>query len=198
VGQHSFAAFGPGKLGFEFTMSAPHEVVWMVSLILVEAAVIDGWKLRVPNWLTFHLIIGGLAFAAWQHGAPGFIWALQGTVVGLALLLPLYSIGGMGAGDVKLLAGVGAWVGPAVTFWAFATSAVVGGAMALVMVAWSGDYIRHWVLFQAIGHEILSLRNPTKLAASAAERKPNMMLLPYGIPLAAGSIAYFVYAGLLA
>ena len=178
-------------------MNTPHEVVWIVSLILVEAAVIDGLKLRVPNWLTFHLIIGGLAFTTWQYGAPGFGWALTGAALGLALLLPLYAIGGMGAGDVKLLAGIGAWVGPAVTFWAFATSVVVGAAMALVMVAWSGDYIRHWVQLQAITREILTVRSPTKLAETAAARKPTMMLLPYGIPLAAGSIAYFAYAGLL-
>jgi prepilin peptidase CpaA len=84
-----------------------------------------------------------------------------------------------------------------VTLWAFATSAVVGGIMALVMMTWSGNFIRHWVQFQAIGHEILTVRNPSKLAATAAARKPTMMLLPYGIPIAVGSIAYFVYAGLL-
>jgi prepilin peptidase CpaA len=178
-------------------MNAPHAVVWVVSLILLEAAVIDGWRLRVPNWLTFHLVIGGLVFSAWYYKMDGLVWALEGAAVGLALLLPLYAIGGMGAGDVKLLAGVGAWVGPTVTFWAFMTSAVVGGVMAVCMVAWSGDYIRHWVQMQAIGHEILTVRNPAKLAATAAARKPTMMLLPYGIPLAVGSIAYFVYAGLL-
>src|SRR4051794_4455757 len=115
-------------------MNASHEVVWVVSIVLAEAAIIDGLKLRVPNWLTFHLILGGLAFAAWGHGANGLLWSIQGAALGLALLLPLYAIGGMGAGDVKLLAGVGAWVGPAVTFWAFVTSSVVGAVMAVVMV----------------------------------------------------------------
>ena len=52
----------------------------------------------------------------------GLGWSLVGTIVGLALLLPLYAIGGMGAGDVKLLAGVGAWVGPQVTAYAFCVS----------------------------------------------------------------------------
>ena len=52
-------------------MNTPHEVVWLVSVILVEAAVIDGLKLKVPNWLTFHLVIGGLAFAAWRRRSPG-------------------------------------------------------------------------------------------------------------------------------
>jgi prepilin peptidase CpaA len=178
-------------------MNAPHAVTWIVSAILVEAAVIDGLKLRVPNWLTFHLVIGGLVFGAWTHGAPGFLRALAGMGVGLASLLPLYAIGGMGAGDVKLMAGVGAWMGPAITLWAFATSAIVGGVMALAMVAWSGQYVHHWVQLQAIGSEILTVRNPEKLAATAAARKPTMTLLPYGIPLAVGSIAYFAFAGLL-
>src|SRR3954454_16504691 len=136
--------------GHRFMTNAPHEVVWIVSIVLVEAAVIDGLKLRVPNWLTFHLGAAGLAFAAWSQGSAGFLWALAGMGVGLATLLPLYAIGGMGAGDVKLMAGVGAWMGPAVTIWAFATSAIVGGLMALAMVAWSGQIIRHWVQFQAI------------------------------------------------
>jgi prepilin peptidase CpaA len=175
----------------------PHEVVWLVSVVLVEAALIDGWKLRVPNWLTFHLAVGGWIFAAWSGGGSGLLWSLEGTALGLALLLPLYAIGGMGAGDVKLFAGVGAWVGPLVTLGAFATTAIVGGLMALTMVAWSGQLIRHWVLFQTIGLEILTVRDPSKLSALAAARKPKMMLLPYGIPLAVGSIGYFAWERLL-
>jgi prepilin peptidase CpaA len=178
-------------------MNAPHEVTWLVSAVLVEAAVIDGLKLRVPNWLTFHMIAGGLAFAAWAHGAAGFAWSLSGAALGLALLLPLYAIGGMGAGDVKLYAGVGAWVGPLVTPYAFATSVIIGGVMALAMIAWSGEYVRHWVQLQTIVREILTIRNPEKLSAIAAARKPTMTLLPYGIPLAVGSIGYFAAAGLL-
>ena len=173
------------------------EVAWFVSAVLVEAAVIDGWKLKVPNWLTFHMVIGGLAYATYVGGSAGLLWSFAGAVLGLALLLPLHAIGGMGAGDVKLLAGVGAWVGPALTLGAFATSAVVGGVMALAMVAWSGDLIKHWVQFQVIGHEILTVRNPEKLSEIAAARKPTMMLLPYGIPIAVGSIAYFAWAGIL-
>ena len=177
-------------------MQVTQGVIWFVSLVLVEAAVIDGMKLKVPNWLTFHLVLGGLGYAAWSGGSAAFLWSLGGAAVGLALLLPLYAIGGMGAGDVKLLAGVGAWVGPVLTLWSFVTSAVVGGVMAVAMVAWSGDMIKHWVQFQVIGHEILTVRNPAKLAAIAAERKPRMMLLPYGIPIAVGTIAYFAWKGL--
>jgi prepilin peptidase CpaA len=175
----------------------PQEVTWFVSLVLLEAAVIDGWKLKVPNWLTLHMVLGGLGFAAYTGGGSALLWATMGAIVGLALLLPLYAIGGMGAGDVKLLAGVGAWMGPKLTLGAFATSAVVGGVMALVMVAWSGQFLKHYVQLQMIGHEILSVRNPEKLSETAAARKPTMMLLPYGIPIAVGSIAYFAWTGIL-
>ncbi len=175
----------------------PGGVVWFVSAVMVEAAVIDGLKLRVPNWLTFHLVIGGWIFAAWTGGSPGLLWSLEGTALGLALLLPLYAIGGMGAGDVKLMAGVGAWVGPALTLGAFVASAVVGGLMALAMIAWSGRLVHHWVMFQTIGHEILTVRDPSKLSELAAARKPNMTLLPYGIPMAVGSIGYFAWLRLL-
>ncbi len=171
-------------------------VVWLVSAILVEAAVIDGLKLRVPNWLTFHFVIGGLAFAVWSGGASGLLWATGGAALGLALLLPLYAIGGMGSGDVKLLAGVGAWMGPSLTLGAFVATAITGGLMALAMVAWSGRYARHWSMFQTIGHEILTVRDPASLSEKAAARKPSMMLLPYGIPITVGSIAYFGWMGL--
>jgi prepilin peptidase CpaA len=174
----------------------PGAVVWLVSAVLVEAAVIDGLQLRVPNWLTFHFLAGGVAYATWMGGPAALSWSLAGAGVGLLSLLPLYAIGGMGAGDVKLMAGLGAWVGPRIALWAFVSSGLAGGLIALVMVVASGEWLRHWVLFQSIGHEILSVRRPAELAERAGERKKNMLLLPYGIPIALGSIAYFGWMGL--
>jgi prepilin peptidase CpaA len=174
----------------------PQAVIWLVSAVLVEAAVIDGRQLRVPNWLTFHFVLGGLVFAAWSGGREMFLWSLAGAGVGLICLLPLYAIGGMGAGDVKLMTGVGAWLGPWLTFCTFVSTALVGGLLGAAMILASGNVIRHWVMFQTIGHEILSIRNPAVLAERAGERKKTMMLLPYGIPIAIGSIAYFGWMGL--
>ena len=57
-------------------------VVWLVSIVLVEAAVIDGLKRRVPNWLTFHLVLGGLAYAAWTGGCPGLALVAGGRGAG--------------------------------------------------------------------------------------------------------------------
>ena len=88
------------------------------------------------------------------------MYSLVGTVVGLALLLPAYAIGGMGAGDVKLLAGVGAWVWGNDTLYAFAVSAIVGGVIAVLMVAARRSWFKHQTQFWMICNEILTVKDP--------------------------------------
>ncbi len=176
---------------------AAHWPFWLVAVTLVVAAVIDGWQLRVPNWLTFPMIIGGWVFCAVTGGWEGLGESLLGTLVGLALLLPAYAIGGMGAGDVKLLAGVGAWVGATTTFYAFCVSALIGGIIALAMVLLRRNWKKHQAQFLKIVNEVVTIGNPEELATIAAKRKSSMLLLPYGIPIAIGTIAYFFWAGLL-
>jgi prepilin peptidase CpaA len=174
--------------------------IWVVSITLVVAAIIDGLQLKVPNWITFPMIIAGWIYSATlspSAGWEGLLYSIVGTAVGLALLLPAYAIGGMGAGDVKLLAGVGAWVWGTATLYAFAVSAVVGGIIAVFMVLLRRGWTKHHSQFWMICNEILTVKDPEKLAAIAAERKPSMMLLPYGIPIAIGTIVYFAIAGML-
>ena len=134
--------------------------VWLLSGVLVVAAVIDGWKLKVPNWITFPLVIGGWAYGTACFGWPGLGWSLFGTALGLGLLLPAYAIGGMGAGDVKLLAGVGAWVGATATLYAFCVSAIFGGIIAVAMVLLGRKWGHHFRQFWSILGEIAVVRNP--------------------------------------
>ncbi len=172
-----------------------HWPFWFLTVALVVAAVIDGYKLKVPNWLTFPLIASGWVVSTISFGWEGLGWSLVGTAVGLGLLLPLYAIGGMGAGDVKLLAGVGAWVGATDTFYAFCATAIVGGVIAVIMSA--RTWRTHYYQFLDIWNEIVTIRDPEKLSEIAAERKSSMLLLPYGIPIAIGTIGYFAFSGLL-
>lgn len=179
------------------TAFGEHPVAWLVSVVLILAAVIDGFELRVPNWLTFPFIFGGWMYSGWAYGWEGLGWSLLGTLVGLGLLLPAYAIGGMGAGDVKLLAGVGAWVYAFHTLYAFAVSAIVGAVLAVGMVLLRRAWKHHAAQFLVILQEILVIRDPEQLATIAAQRKPSMLLLPYGIPIAIGTIAYFAWTGML-
>jgi prepilin peptidase CpaA len=161
------------------------------------AAVIDGWALKVPNWLTYPLILSGWVYSTWAFGWEGLGWSMVGTLIGLALLLPAYAVGGMGAGDVKLLAGVGAWIHMSHTLYAFGISAVVGALLAILMVLYRRSWKHHFAQFRVILSELLTIRDPQKLSEIAAERKPSMLLLPYGIPIAIGTIAYFAFTGML-
>jgi prepilin peptidase CpaA len=174
-----------------------HWTIWLVTVVLILAAVIDGFELKVPNWVTFPFIISGWIYSTAAFGFEGLGWSLLGTVIGLALLLPAYAIGGMGAGDVKLLAGVGAWVYGVHTVYAFAATAIVGAVLAVAMVLIRRGFKKHAAQFMVILNEILVIRNPEQLAAIAAERKPTMLLLPYGIPIAIGTIGYFLWTGML-
>ena len=74
--------------------------VKLVSAILILAAWIDGKELRVPNWITFPMVLTGLIFSTYMGGWGGLGAGMLGMVVGLLTLMPLYAVGGMGAGDV--------------------------------------------------------------------------------------------------
>lgn len=174
-----------------------HWHVKLVSAILILAAWIDGRELRVPNWITFPMVLSGLIYSTATGGLEGLGAGLLGMCVGLLTLMPLYSVGGMGAGDVKLMAGIGAWLGWEVTFFAFCVSTVVGAIMAVLMVIWRKSMRHHYENFLLILSEWMVIRNPVELSKIAAERKPRMLLLPYGIPICIGTIGYFMYTGMM-
>ena len=172
--------------------------VFFVGVVLIVAAWIDGKQLKVPNRLTYPFVLTGLVFnlivAGWGDWNSGLAGGLWGMVVGLLCLLPLYSVGGMGAGDVKLMAGVGAWLGWYTTVYAFCVTTVVGAVLSVAMVAWRGTFWHHYANCLMILREWMEIRDPWELSKIAAERKPRMALLPYGIPICIGSLGYFAYA----
>ena len=182
---------------------AENWVYWAVSIFAIIAAYIDGKELRVPNKLTFPMIIAGWMWSSIYYGSTGegwyigLMWSLAGTAVGVATLLPAYSIGGMGAGDVKMMGAIGAWVHCSITFYAFCVSAVVGAILAIIMIIMAGEAKKHFNQFFFILNEITTIRDPEALAEIATERKTSMRLLPYGIPLAIGTVLYFAWMGLL-
>lgn len=176
---------------------------WVVSVTLIVAAVIDGIQLKVPNWITLPMIGSGWLYSIISYSVAGEAWyaglgwSLAGTALGLALLLPAYAIGGMGAGDVKLLAGVGAWVHCGDTLMAFCVSVIVGGIIAVGQIAWHRGFRKHFKQLAFIASEIVIVKNPETLAQIAAQRKSSMCLLPYGIPICIGTVGYFAWMGLL-
>jgi prepilin peptidase CpaA len=109
--------------------------------IAALAVVFDLKERRVPNWLTFGGALVALGMRGVLEGLPGLESAALGWIVGLALFLPLFVLGGMGAGDVKLLATLGAFVGPLSAAWMALYGSIAGGVMALIVAVATG-YLR--------------------------------------------------------
>ncbi len=98
--------------------------------LVVVGAVLDLRSRRIPNALTLGGAVAGLAANVMVHQVPGAVTSVSGWVAGVALLAIPFALGGMGAGDVKLLALAGAWGGPDFALYTFLFGAIVGGVVA--------------------------------------------------------------------
>jgi prepilin peptidase CpaA len=102
---------------------------------MIAATIVDIRTRRIPNELTAAMAGIGVGLSA--AGVSGIsVWAsMLGFAIGLALMMPGHVLGATGAGDVKLMAAVGAIVGPALVVTAFLFTAVAGGVLAVVVAA---------------------------------------------------------------
>ena len=151
------------------------------SALLGWACVSDLRTRRIPNRLVAVLAIGGLLFSlfAQRGGVPS---AVAGLLVGFALWFPVYVLGALGAGDVKLFAAAAAWLGPRGAIEAAVLAAVAGGVLAVVMIASAGT-VRETLRTLMLRLTTRSLRPAERVSAARDPRQ-----LPYGIALAAGAL----------
>jgi prepilin peptidase CpaA len=117
-------------------------------IVATAACATDLHDRRIPNWLTFGASAAAFAVAYATGAQEGAQHAAAGWATGFFLFLPLFLLGGMGAGDVKLLAALGAWLGPGGVFWLALYSSMAGGVMAAVLAVKHG-YLR--TAFQNLG-----------------------------------------------
>lgn len=104
-----------------------------VAIGVVAATIVDLRTRRIPNALTATMAGVGIGFAAAGLSGISVGAALAGILVGFALMMPGHLLGATGAGDVKLMAAVGAIVGPGLTVTAFLFTAIAGGVLAVVV-----------------------------------------------------------------
>jgi prepilin peptidase CpaA len=209
---HAWAALWPEGL------NAGPLVVIGFGMIL--AAFIDGWALKVPNWITLPLVLSGWALGALHDfgvpvdsGTGGFGIAFLGTVLGFVLLFPMLVIRGVGEGDVKMQMGFGAWVGAffgtgatteplglsmhglGVVFWAFCFGAIAGGAFGMVIILIRRKFGQNAGIVREIFNDLQLIGTGQVSAATrqAQERRKRWVKLPYGIPLCVGFLMYLLY-----
>ena len=109
-----------------------HSYAWWPSLIAVAVASFTDLRSRIiPNWLVLPFLAAGIAASGWIDGWQGLGRSAEGLGMGLLIYGVLFWMGSMGAGDVKLAAAIGAWIGPSQLFFALFVTALAGGIMVL-------------------------------------------------------------------
>lgn len=104
----------------------------LASAFLLLCCVTDTFTGQIPNPLNLTMLLSGFVYQGWTAGPAGLLTALLGLTTGFALLLVPYLLGGMGGGDVKALAALGALLGPSDIFQTFLYAGLVGGLMAVL------------------------------------------------------------------
>jgi prepilin peptidase CpaA len=141
---------------------------------------------RIPNYLTLGTAVAGLAYNFMSLGLSGLVSGILGMLLGFAFLILPYLWGGMGAGDVKALAALGAWLGPQLTVLLFCYMGITGGVIAVGYLVWQG------VLWQKIKEGWVFLLNLILSRPAGPPRPPSPALLtegiPYGVAIAVGML----------
>ncbi len=106
--------------------------------LLIWAAIEDLHSRRIPNWLTFTLMLSGIAQSFTHGGLVSPTMSMAGFAAGFALPFLLFFLGAIGGADVKLLAGLGAWFGPGMAIRLFLVEGVVGAVIVLVQAMVQG------------------------------------------------------------
>jgi prepilin peptidase CpaA len=163
----------------------------LIAIVLV-AAIYDLRLKRIPNWLNLSGVVLGITVNTLLFGRTGFMLAVFGIMFSLLIYVPLYLIRGMGAGDVKLMAAVGAIAGPWNWFVIFLATALLGGIVSLVFVAFKRRLHETCFNVALVANELFHFRMPSKSNAQLDIRHPRAMGMPHGLLIAIGAVAFLI------
>jgi prepilin peptidase CpaA len=163
---------------------------WPTVIVLAIATCTDLRSRRIPNWLVFPFLLSGIVVSSWFYGWHGLGQSMLGIGLGALLFGVVAFMGGMGMGDVKLCAAIGAWVGVRQLVLALVLTGIVGGIMA---VCWAimGGFLG--ALFSGSGDLLFGLKkrgmrpHPELVLENPATRK-----LPYAPAIAIGTLLSFL------
>lgn len=167
-----------------------HSIAWWPTVVVVTAATVtDLRSRRIPNWLVLPFLLAGLVVAFCSRGLHGLEQSFEGLALGGILFGLLCWMGGMGMGDVKLCAAIGAWIGPSQMLIALVLTGMAGGVIALgwaVAGGFAGE------LFRGTGDLIASMgRRGLRPHPELVLSNPMTRKIPYAPAIAIGTVVSF-------
>jgi prepilin peptidase CpaA len=174
---------------FSFTLPPPAIAALLLALVIGAAAYDIPYR-RVPNWITAAGVLLGLAMNGFLYGWPGLQTSLAGLAVGFGAYFVLYSMRAMGAGDVKLMAAIGAMVGWQDWFGIFIVTAIVGGFASMGLMAMRGRVKK---TLWNVGFVLTEMKSGRAAYLSNEEldvRSGKAVGLPHAAVIAAGTLVF--------
>jgi prepilin peptidase CpaA len=172
----------------------------VVGLVVGVATVIDLRTLKVHNLLTLPLLATGLLYGWMSGGGAGLAGAFAGAALGFFVLFPPYLLGGMGAGDLKLTAAAGAWLGPSRLLLVVSISLFLCAAWSLAVLAWRRRLSDAWLYLKTGMLQSMALvrlapspgnaESVHEMAKTAAGRR---RLVPFSGMIGIGVLAILVW-----
>ena len=172
---------------------------YVLYALLIAAAYVDLKTKKIPNFVTFPVMIWGVVSYIVVNSSSGLLFSLVGLAVGIAVFFIPFALGGMGAGDVKMLGAIGALAGAEFVLTTALIAALVGGVMALFSLARRKRLLQGIVnvVYIMAGPVLTLLAHQFRLKAlhawlqsfkvkSKAEKDP--IYLPYGVAIAVGAV----------
>ncbi|PFA67269.1 prepilin peptidase [Bacillus sp. AFS015802] len=140
-------------------------------------------KRKILNIITFPAILIGLLFYSITQGWDGFFFSSAGFLVGMGTLLIPFLLGGMGAGDVKLMGTVGALMGSVFTLKAFVVVALIGGFISLILIVKKNGIIHSVRAFYLFPVLLSGTKGMFQMKADSG----SSIAFPYGVPIVIGT-----------
>ncbi|MFC1849614.1 prepilin peptidase [candidate division CSSED10-310 bacterium] len=157
--------------------------LYVLVLVVLICAITDLQKQKIYNFITFPAIIAGLGLGLAFNGVQGLVNSLVGMLIGFTIFLMMHILGQMGAGDVKLMAAVGALGGFPFILYALFLSVVCGGIISLLVAIWQGRLLKS---FSNIFRALFSTVMPGVTRQPLSEK--NSTQIPYACAVCLGSI----------
>lgn len=165
----------------------------MTLLVFVCACcAVDLRTRRIPNALSGSAALVGLALNTFHYGAPGLLWSIAGLALMVSVLLAPFALGGLGGGDVKMMAAVGAFLGPRLAFLGLTAGMILGGFIMALHLMRLGRLGEKLAALGTMVRSLLVTRSLTGLRVSA--QAPGAISLPYSLPLGLGTLAAVLVA----
>jgi len=164
-------------------------IFWITILVLGVAVTYDILHGRIPNCLTLPAMAAGIIYHASTAGIAGFASSTTGLFLGFSVFFPFYLLGGMGAGDVKLMAALGTFLGPADVLLAAAFTAVAGGIYSVILLAVSRSNRKVLARYGALAK---GLASGGHLAYTRNRGNEKATPLRYGVAIGAGTLMALV------